>query len=57
MYVTVVTDFIKTFVEDCIPTKTVHSFPNQKLWINAEIWRKIDKSRDAHQYKKCWYDL
>ena len=62
-YATVVTDFIKKCVEDCIPTKTFRVFPNQKPWMNFEI-RTLLKTRhrafmsdDTVVYKKSRYDL
>ncbi len=32
-----VTCFIRKCIEDVVPTKTIHIYPNQKTWINSDV--------------------
>ncbi len=37
VYSDTVTCFIRKCVEDIVPTKTIHIYPNQKTWINSDV--------------------
>ena len=62
-YATTVTDFISKCVEDCVPKKQIHAFPNQKPWMIRDIHCLLKsrseafKSGDTDLYKKARYDL
>ncbi len=36
-YSDTVTCFIRKCIDDVVPTKTIHIYPNQKLWINSNV--------------------
>ncbi|XP_072372170.1 uncharacterized protein [Scyliorhinus torazame] len=62
-YATTVTDSISKYVDDCVPKKTVRTFPNRKPWLNREIDSLLKdrseafKSDDPDLYRKSRYDL
>lgn len=37
VYTDTVTCFIRKCTEDIVPTKTIRTYPNQKLWINTDV--------------------
>lgn len=42
-YTETVSDYINWCTSICIPSRTVHVFPNQKPWFNGDIRLKIKK--------------
>ena len=64
-YITSVTGFINKCIDDIVPTVTVRTYPNQKLWIKGNILSELKgrasdfKERDSNPeaYKKSHYAL
>ncbi|XP_059845789.1 uncharacterized protein LOC132405071 [Hypanus sabinus] len=62
-YAVVVTNFIKTCLDECVLAKIYCTFPNQKLWMNQEVRRLLKprsvaiKSGNPGLYQKTRYDL
>ena len=62
-YSETVTCFIRKCVEDVVPTKTIHIYPNQKPWINSDVRAALSartsafKSGNADDRKQASYDL
>ena len=62
---TSVTGFINKYIENVVPTVTVHTYPNQKPWITGSICTELKgraaafKERGSHPevYKKSRYSL
>ncbi len=58
-----VTCFIRTCIEDVIPTKTTSIYPNQKPWINSDVRSALSartsafKSGNTDDRKQASYDL
>ncbi len=58
-----VTCFIRTCIEDVIPTKIIRIYPNQKPWINSDVRSALSartsafKSRNTDDRKQASYDL
>ncbi len=58
-----VTCFIRTCIEEVIPTKTISIYPNQKPWINSDVRSALSartsafKSRNTDDRKQASYDL
>ena len=58
-----VTCFIRKCVEDVVPTKTIHVYPNQKPWINSDVRAALSartsafKSGNPDDRKQASYDL
>ena len=48
-YTTSVIDFINKCIDDVIPTVTVRTYPNQKLWITGNI--RIELKARAAAFK------
>jgi hypothetical protein len=47
VYTNLVTEFIRKCIEDVVPTVTITTYPNQKLWIGGSIHAKL-KSKPPH---------
>ncbi|XP_051882495.1 uncharacterized protein LOC127576148 [Pristis pectinata] len=62
-YTTAFTDFIKTCVDECLPSRTFKVFPSLKPWMNQEIHSLLRarsvafKTGDPEPYKKSRYNL
>ncbi len=62
-YSDTVTCFIRKCVEDVVPTKTIHIYPNQKPWINSDVRAALSaqtsafKSGNIDDRKQASYDL
>lgn len=62
-YAETVTDHITICVVICIPTRTIHSYSNQKSWINSGIWLRLKerttafKAGDKDRYKEARSEL
>ncbi|KAI4879653.1 hypothetical protein NFI96_009679 [Prochilodus magdalenae] len=62
-YTDSVTGFIRKCIEDVVPTKPVHGYPNQKPWRNCEVRAALNaratafKSGHTEEYKKASYAL
>ena len=62
-YTETVTGYIKFCEEQCIPTKSVIKYPNDKQWFSSNVKQKINAkqaayhSQDKEQYKRAKYDL
>ncbi|KAI4879655.1 hypothetical protein NFI96_032437, partial [Prochilodus magdalenae] len=62
-YTDSVTGFIRKCIEDVLPTKPVHGYPNQKPWRNCEVRAALNaraaafKSGHTKEYKKASYAL
>lgn len=41
-----VTDYINFCVENIVPTREVHCFPNNKLWITTELKEFLNKEEE-----------
>ncbi len=58
-----VTCFIRKCIEDVVPTKTIHIYPNQKTWINSDVRLALSartsasKSGNTDDRKQASYDL
>ncbi len=58
-----VTCFIRTCIEDVIPTKIIRIYPNQKPWINSDVRSALSartsafKSGNTDDRKQASYDL
>ncbi len=58
-----VTCFIRKCIEDVVPTKTIHIYPNQKPWINSDVRPALSartsafKSGNTDDRKQASYDL
>ncbi len=58
-----VTCFIRTCIEEVIPTKTISIYPNQKPWINSDVRSALSartsafKSGNTDDRKQASYDL
>ncbi len=63
VYTDTVTCFIRKCIEDVVPTKTIRFYPNQKLWINADVRTALNartsafNSGNADDYKQAIYTL
>lgn len=44
-YTETVSDYISWCTSLCVPVRTVHIFPNQKSWFNADVQKKIKERR------------
>ena len=67
VYMDTVTEFIRKCIGDIVPTVTIKTYPNQKLWIDGSIRVKL-KARTTTfnhgkvdgnmvEYKQCSYSL
>ncbi len=62
-YSDTVTCFIRKCIEDVVPTKTIHIYPNQKPWINSDVRSALSartsafKSGNTDDRKQASYDL
>ncbi len=62
-YTDTVSSYIDWCTSICIPSRTIHVFPNQKPWFNADVRSKIRtrcaafKSGDITEYKHARYEL
>ncbi len=62
-YSDTVTCFIRKCIEDVVPTKTIHIYPNQKPWINSDVRAVLSartsvfKSGNTDDRKQASYDL
>ena len=62
-YTDTVIQYISFYVNSCIPTRTVVSYPNQKPWFNKEIRDKMRSRNEAFKrgdpivYKTCRYQV
>ncbi|KAI4895209.1 hypothetical protein NFI96_002983 [Prochilodus magdalenae] len=62
-YTDSVTGFIRKCIEDVVPTKPVHVYPNQRPWLNCEVLAALNartaafKSGHTEKYKKASYAL
>ena len=58
-YTETISDYITFCKSLCIPTKTITSYPNDKLWFNTYIKHKLQAKQDAYKdndkYKKARY--
>ncbi len=58
-----VTCFIRKYIEDVVPTKTIRIYPNQKPWSNSDFRSALSaqisafKSRNTDDRKQASYDL
>ncbi len=63
VYTDTVTGFLRKCIEDVVPTKTIRTYPNQKLWINSDIHTALSArtsafhSGNADDYKQTSYAL
>ncbi len=46
-YSDTVTCFIRKCIDDVVPTKTIRIYPNQKLWINSDVWSALSARTSA----------
>ncbi len=57
------TCFIRKCIEDVVPTKTIHIYPNQKPWVNNDVRSALSaqtsafKSGNTDDRKQASYDL
>ena len=62
-YATGVTSYISPCVGNTVPTKHIRTYPNQKPWINCEVWSSphaqstASVSGNPDVSKKARYDL
>ncbi len=62
-YSDTVTCFIRKYIEDIVPTKTIRIYPNQKPWINSDVRsallarKSAVKSGNSDDRKQASYDL
>ncbi|KAI4904828.1 hypothetical protein NFI96_006812 [Prochilodus magdalenae] len=62
-YASGVTSYISTCIETIVPTKRCRTYPNQKPWINSDVWSMLHArstaflSGNAEDYKRARYDL
>jgi protein involved in sex pheromone biosynthesis len=66
-YADSVSEFISKFIGNVVPTATIKTFPNQKLWIEGSIRAKLKARTTAFnqgkvtgnmtEYKQCSYSL
>ncbi len=62
-YSDTVTCFIRKYIEDIVPTKTIRIYPNQKPWINSDVRsalltrKSAVKSGNSDDRKQGSYDL
>lgn len=52
----VITDYIKFCISNCIPTKTYKTFPNSRPWITPQIKQKLAEKHKIFQCKD-WLSL
>ncbi len=63
MYLDSVTCFIRKCIEDVVPTKTLHIYPNQNPWINSDVRSALSartsafKSGNTDDRIQASYDL
>ncbi len=59
VYTDTVTCFIKKCIEDVVPAKTIRTYPDQKLWINADVRAALNARTSAFNsgYKQASYAL
>ena len=67
VYADSVSEFIRKCIGDVVPTVTIKTFPNQKLWIDGSILTKLKAqttafshgkaTRNMTEYKQCSYSL
>ena len=67
VYTDSVSEFIIKCIGDVVPTLTIKTFPNQKLWIDGSIRAKLKArttafnhgkaTRNRTEYKQCSYSL
>ena len=67
VYADSVSKFIMKCIRDVVPTVTIKTFPNQKLWIDGRIHAKLKALTTAFnhgkatgnmtEYKQCSYSL
>ncbi len=63
MYSDSVTCFIRKCIEDVVPTKTLHIYPNQNPWINSDVRSALSvrtsafKSGNTDDRIQASYDL
>lgn len=64
-YTTSVIGFINKCIDDVVPTVTVRTYPNQKLWITGNILTELkgraatfmERDSNPEAYKKSRYAL
>ena len=66
-YTDMVTEFIRKCIGDVVPTVTIKTYSNQKLWIDGSICAKMKAGTTAFnhgkmtgnmaEYKQCGYSL
>ncbi len=58
-----VTCFFRKCIDDVVPTKTIHIYPNQKPWINSDVrsalsaWTSAFNSGNTDDRKQASYDI
>ena len=66
-YMDTVTEFIRKCIWHVVPTVTIKTYPNQKLWIDGSVCAKLKARttainhgkviRNMAEYKQCSYSL
>jgi hypothetical protein len=51
-YTDTVTEFIRKWIGDVVPTVTIKTYPKQKLWIDGSICTKLKAQTIAFTYGK-----
>jgi hypothetical protein len=67
VYTDTVTEFLRKCIADVVPTVTIKTYPNKKLWIDCSICTKLKVrtttfnhgkvSGNMFEYKQCSYSL
>ena len=52
LYTDMVTEFIRKCIGDVVPTVTIKTYPNQKLWIDGSIRAKLKMCTTAFNHGK-----
>jgi hypothetical protein len=50
VYTDKVTEFIRNCMEDVVPTVTIKTYPNQKLWIDGSIHARLKEQVTAFNH-------
>jgi hypothetical protein len=53
VYTDSVSEFISKCISDVVPTVTIKTFPNQKLWIDGSIRAKLKVQTTAFNHGKA----
>ena len=51
-YMDTVTEFIRKYIGDVVPTVTIKTYPNQKMWIDGSICAELKAQTTAFNHGK-----